>query len=131
MQTHVKSFPPSLRCERKHPKAHKRRLLPWLATGLILGLLVPVHAVEVGGKDLFQPALPGSVSIGGRLGEKMDLCVTNRLLAQDIESVVAPYRAKTETGGADWRCEYWGKWFTSLALADAVSFHAGHPRETR
>ena len=33
--------------------------------------------------------------------------------------MVAPYRAKTETGGADWRCEYWGKWFTSLTLADA------------
>lgn len=30
-----------------------------------------------------------------------------------------PYRGKTETGSADWRCEYWGKWFASLALADA------------
>jgi len=33
--------------------------------------------------------------------------------------VIAPYRTKTEIGGADWRCEYWGKWFTSLTLADA------------
>jgi len=71
------------------------------------------------GRDVFTPAAPGSVQIGGRLGKKLELCVANRLLAQDLEAVIAPYRAKTETGGADWRCEYWGKWFTSLALADA------------
>jgi DUF1680 family protein len=70
-------------------------------------------------KDVFTPAAPESVRISGRLGEKINLCITNRLLAQDIESVVAPYRAKTEIGDADWRCEYWGKWFTSLTLADA------------
>ncbi len=70
-------------------------------------------------KDVFAPAAPESVRISGRLGEKLDLCLTNRLLAQDIEAVVAPYFTKTETGGADWRCEYWGKWFTSLTLADA------------
>lgn len=66
-----------------------------------------------------MPSVPGSVRIGGRLGEKLDLCVKNRLLVQDIEAVVAPYRTKTEIGGGDWRCEYWGKWFTSLTLADA------------
>jgi DUF1680 family protein len=38
---------------------------------------------------------------------------------QDISEVVAPYQEKTETGSADWRCEYWGKWYTSVALADA------------
>jgi len=69
--------------------------------------------------DVFTPAAPESVRISGRLGAKLDLCITNRLLAQDIEPMVAPYRVKTETGGADWRCEYWGKWFTSLTLADA------------
>jgi hypothetical protein len=83
-----------------------------LFRGLASGTETPV-------KDVFTPAVPASVRITGRLGDKLDLCVTNRLLAQDIESVVAPYRAKTETGTADWRCEYWGKWFTSLTLADA------------
>ncbi len=70
-------------------------------------------------RDVLTPAAPQSVRIRGRLGEKLDLCVQNRLLAQDIEPLVAPYRNKTETGGADWRCEYWGKWYTSLTLADA------------
>ena len=88
-----------------------------LAALLFAGTTGTVLAKET--EDVFAPAAPESVRITGRLGEKLDLCVTNRLLAQDLESVVAPYRAKTETGGADWRCEYWGKWFTSLTLADA------------
>jgi DUF1680 family protein len=68
---------------------------------------------------MLTPAAPESVRITGRLGEKLDLCITQRLLAQDAEVLIAPFRAKTETGGADWRSEYWGKWFTSLTLADA------------
>jgi DUF1680 family protein len=73
----------------------------------------------IDGRDVLTHAAPGSVRMGGRLGKKLDVCIANRLLVQDVEAVVAPYRAKTETGSADWRCEYWGKWFTSLALADA------------
>ncbi|MDB6065584.1 MAG: hypothetical protein JWR26_1792 [Pedosphaera sp.] len=94
-------------------------ILPLLAAGLIAGTTVAVFAETTGVKDVFTPAAPESVRISGRLGEKLDLCLAHRILAQDIESVVAPYRAKTEIGGADWRCEYWGKWFTSLTLADA------------
>ncbi|HEY4416582.1 MAG TPA: beta-L-arabinofuranosidase domain-containing protein [Verrucomicrobiae bacterium] len=74
---------------------------------------------QTNGPDVFAPAIPGSVQIGGRLGEKLALCVDHRILAQDLEPMIAPYCAKTEIGGADWRCEYWGKWFTSLTLADA------------
>ena len=69
--------------------------------------------------DKLEPASPGSVHIAGRLGDKLDACIRNRLMDQDVQAVIAPYRAKTEVGGGDWRCEYWGKWFTTLALADA------------
>jgi DUF1680 family protein len=88
-----------------------------LAAGFTLG--TSVLAGEPGVTDVFAPAGPESVQISGRLGEKLELCVAHRILAQDVDSVVEAYRVKTETGGADWRCEYWGKWFTSLALADA------------
>ena len=94
-------------------------LLTALWVSLIIGPHRPVFADGIAVKDVLAPAAPESVRIGGRLGEKMDLCVEHRLLAQDLAAVVAPYQTKTETGGADWRCEYWGKWFTSLALADA------------
>ncbi len=69
--------------------------------------------------DPFTLAPPGAVALEGRLATKLDLCISNRLLAQDIEAVVKPYRDKKEVGSDGWRCEYWGKWFTSLALADA------------
>jgi uncharacterized protein len=94
-------------------------ILLQLAALLIVGTNGPVFAKETIVKDVFAPAEPESVRISGRLGDKLDLCVAHRLLAQDLESVIAPYRTKTETGSADWRCEYWGKWFTSLTLADA------------
>lgn len=94
-------------------------ILTLLAARLIAGPAVTAFAEESGAKDVLTPAAPESVRISGRLGEKLDLCLAHRILAQDIESVVAPYWAKTEIGGADWRCEYWGKWFTSLTLADA------------
>lgn len=68
--------------------------------------------------DVMSPLSPGSVHISGRLGAKLKLSIDNRLLAQSIESLVKPYRIKDEVI-ADWRGEYWGKWFTSLALADA------------
>jgi DUF1680 family protein len=80
---------------------------------------LPVFAQATAVSDVFTPAAPESVRLTGRLGEKLDLCVEHRLLAQDIGAVVAPYYTKTETGSSDWRCEYWGKWFTSLTLADA------------
>ncbi len=95
------------------------KLILRLALALSGGLLGGSTFAQSGASDVFMPAAPESVQSSGRLGEKLDLCLNHRILAQDVESVVAPYRAKTETGGADWRCEYWGKWFTSLTLADA------------
>ena len=100
-------------------RARENLLVFWLSALLMTSSAGRASAKETGVEDLLKPAAPNSVRIGGRLGEKLDLCISNRLLAQDIWSVVAPYQEKTETGGADWRCEYWGKWFTSLALADA------------
>ena len=97
----------------------RKLIFSWLAVLLIAGAAVPVFAEATAVKDVLTPAAPESVRITGRLGEKLELCVNHRLLAQDLESLVAPFRARTETGGADWRSEYWGKWFTSLTLADA------------
>jgi len=104
-----------------HARLARKTTLLRLAALLVVGSTGPAFPKDIAIDDFFSPAGPGAVTIGGRLGEKLDLCVRNRLLAQDIESVVAPYRQKTEIGGADWRCEYWGKWFTSLALADAYN----------
>ena len=93
------------------------------ATFLLLLSLLPAWAVgtqgEVLAHDSFAPAPPGAIALHGPLADKLELCIQNRLLAQNIEAVVKPYRQKKEIGSGDWRCEYWGKWYTSLALADA------------
>jgi len=74
-------------------------------------------AIAVG--DALQPAPVGAVSLGGWLGEKLDLCLTRRVMAQDIDKVVQPFRDRAEGPTAQFRCEYWGKWFTSAALGYA------------
>lgn len=88
---------------------------------LTMALAAPAFGVSVTpvAPDVFRPPAAGAVHIGGRLGAKIDQCIANRVLVQPVEPLVKPYRDKLEEGFKDWRCEYWGKWFTSLALADA------------
>lgn len=81
--------------------------------------VIPPAHLKIVVQDQLKPAGPGEVQLLGRLQDKIELCIHNRVLDQDVQALVVPYRAKRETGGGDWRCEYWGKWFTALAMADA------------
>ena len=65
--------------------------------------------------DVLVPAPYGSVHIGGYLGDKLDLCIDNRVMAQDIDRVVQPFHLRND-GNWGFRCEFWGKWFTSAML---------------
>ncbi len=56
-----------------------------------------------------------SAQIKGFVGEKLDASYQNRILAQDVERLVAPFRNRTEA--SCWQSEFWGKWFTSAMLA--------------
>ena len=53
--------------------------------------------------------------MNGFVGEKLDLTYQNRILAQDVDHLVEPFRHRTET--RLWQSEFWGKWFTSAVLA--------------
>lgn len=64
--------------------------------------------------EKFSPLASGNLKINGWIGNRMDVCVANRVMAQDIEKLVFPFR-KRENGS--WDTEYWGKWFTSAAFA--------------
>ena len=55
------------------------------------------------------------VKIEGYLGDKMLSCLQKRVLAQKLEPLIAPFVSRNE-GPYGFRCEYWGKWFTSLCL---------------
>ncbi len=67
--------------------------------------------------DVLVPATSSSVKINGYLGEKINLCIDNRVMAQSIEKLIRPFRLRFENDFSGFRCEYWGKWFTSAMLA--------------
>lgn len=63
--------------------------------------------------DELNPAL--SVKLTGMVGQRLKQAYDNRILAQDADRLVAPFRDRIET--RCWQSEFWGKWFTSAALA--------------
>lgn len=65
--------------------------------------------------DRFQPAR-WNIRIEGFLGEKIDSCIQNGIMAANYSLFSIPFREKTDDGGS-WGGEFWGKWFTSAALA--------------
>jgi len=95
-----------------------RRLLGAL-TPAIMASSCLASPVQMAAPDVLRPPASGAVQIEGLLGSRIGECIENRVLVQPVEPLVKPYRDKKEEGSKDWRCEYWGKWFTSLALADA------------
>jgi hypothetical protein len=65
--------------------------------------------------DALAFAPPGSVQFGGWIGQAMQTCKRGRLLGQNVTNLVQPFAVRAED--ELWRCEFWGKWFTSAALA--------------
>ncbi len=58
---------------------------------------------------------PSSVKIKGYLGEKMNLVIAERIMAQDVDHLIEPFRHKDET--RLWQSEFWGKWIQSAIAA--------------
>jgi hypothetical protein len=90
--------------------------------GLARPAVTPAHRAEgataaapAAVTDVHVPLPPGAVKLGGFLGRRLDECIRNRIAAQDVPALVAPFRARDETWS--WRTEFWGKWFTSAAWA--------------
>jgi DUF1680 family protein len=48
-------------------------------------------------------------------GHRFDDSYQNRIVAQDVNRLIEPFRNRTET--SCWQSEFWGKWFTSAVLA--------------
>ncbi len=69
--------------------------------------------------DKLTPAAPGSIRLQGWVGEKIELSIGHRVMAQDVEKLIKPFRDRKEENIGHWRCEYWGKWFTSATLGYA------------
>lgn len=56
-----------------------------------------------------------SATLGGFVGVRLDASYQNRILAQDVNRLVEPFRNRTED--RCWQSEFWGKWFTSAVSA--------------
>ncbi|MFH0756937.1 MAG: beta-L-arabinofuranosidase domain-containing protein [Bacteroidota bacterium] len=55
------------------------------------------------------------VKFGGTLHERMMLIQENRLIAQDMDQIIEPFRHRNESKW--WQTEFWGKWMLSAAKA--------------
>lgn len=64
-------------------------------------------------QDQLKPAI--SAQIQGFAGQEFGNAYTNRILAQDVNRLIEPFKNRTET--RCWQSEFWGKWFTSAVLA--------------
>lgn len=80
----------------------------------------PVPTARVA--DVLRPAPPGQVKLDGFLGDKIDTCIRHRIMAQSISDLIEPFQKRPEA--YMWRCEFWGKWFTSAAAASQYTHDA-------
>ena len=63
--------------------------------------------------DQLRPAQ--YVRLSGYVGQQLDAAYENRILAQDVQRLIEPFKHRTEE--RCWQSEFWGKWFTSAVLA--------------
>ena len=75
--------------------------------------------------DALSFPMAGGAQVGGWLGGKIDLCIQQRVMAQNVDALVAPFRLHSDTDNG-WRGEFWGKWFTSAVLAYGYEHTAEH-----
>ncbi len=66
-------------------------------------------------KDVLQPST--EVKLNGYLAEKLNESLNNRILAQDVDRLIEPFKPENRTETHFWQSEFWGKWFTSAVLA--------------
>jgi DUF1680 family protein len=65
--------------------------------------------------DALVPA--STVSLNSYLAEQLDGSIKNRILEQNYNRLISPFKPENRTETRMWQSEFWGKWFTSAALA--------------
>ncbi len=83
-----------------------------LATFFLFALPSADAGQALARKDALRPA---ETHFSGYLGERLDGCIENRLMAQDLERLLFAFRDKSD-GKWGFRTEFWGKWFTAAMM---------------
>ncbi|MGC9354027.1 MAG: beta-L-arabinofuranosidase domain-containing protein, partial [Mariniphaga sp.] len=66
--------------------------------------------------DALSPLPLGAIGLEGYVGEKIDSCIKNGIMAKDYSLYLTPFRERNDDPGY-FQGEFWGKWFTSAAMA--------------
>ncbi len=89
---------------------------------LLLSFIIPQHEIiGQSSSSTFKYAVADKLKLSdhakltGFIGKKLDQSYQNRILTQDVDHLVEPFRHRTES--RLWQSEFWGKWFTSAVLA--------------
>ncbi len=67
-------------------------------------------------QDVLSPVPLSGIRIEGVVGQKIDSCIKNGVMAKNYKLYTIPFRDKSDNEGG-FAGEFWGKWFTSAALA--------------
>jgi len=86
---------------------------------LFLALIFPVFLaaqpkalkVQPTKSNLLADKASSFIQMNGYLGDKINLCINQRIKKQDVDELVEPFRHRTETHL--WQTEFWGKWILS------------------
>ena len=65
--------------------------------------------------DLLTTIPQNQLKLDGHVGETNDFIFHNRIMAQDYDYLVEPFRHKNET--RLWQMEFWGKWMLGAVAA--------------
>ncbi len=93
----------------KTPNDTLMKYLPGLAVAVCAMLTVEFANAQ----DKLSPATKEVIT--GVIGQRLQNSYDNRILAQDADELVEPFKQRNET--SLWQSEFWGKWFTSAVLA--------------
>ena len=67
-------------------------------------------------QDKLVPLKPHDIKIDGYLGKKIDQCIQNRIMVQDLESLLDIFKIKLKDNYG-FNGEFFGKWSTAAALS--------------
>lgn len=82
---------------------------------LFLLVVVPLSAAAQSVQVKTDALHPELAHFSGYLGDRIDGCIENRLMAQDLERLLFAFRDKSD-GKWGFRTEFWGKWFTAAMM---------------
>lgn len=74
--------------------------LRFIFAAFAAAMILPISSQEL--------AEPGSVKLGGFVGDRIDSCISTRVTGQDVRHITDPFKHKNDT--ASWQTEFWGKW---------------------